>query len=192
MSWQRVSTVIFLCAMVLCASIAFFSPKIQKDISDKANNVKNNKSDEIIVAKGKWEIKFPKPEPSARWGHVMVFNPQSNKILLYGGNNKKEALTDTWEWDGNNWERIYTKNEPKPSFTQSICYDSKKKRMILLTEKSTYEYVNKNWNEIVGQQPDPAPRIDHAIGYIESIDKVIMFGGDIEEKLKLTVHSYTA
>ncbi|WP_242082311.1 Kelch repeat-containing protein [Aestuariivivens sediminis] len=46
--------------------------------------------------------------PGARWGHVLIYDPGHDHILLFGGTNKKGGafLSDTWIWKQNKWKKI--------------------------------------------------------------------------------------
>jgi len=54
-----------------------------------------------------WVQIFPKNKPSKRMGAAMAYNPNTAKILLFGGYDQLgQTQGDTWEWDGNDWTRL--------------------------------------------------------------------------------------
>jgi len=56
------------------------------------------------------EMKPDGPAPEARHSHVMSYDPQRRRIMLYGGfafdGKTGTRYQDTWEWDGKSWSRL--------------------------------------------------------------------------------------
>ncbi len=53
-----------------------------------------------------WFLRQPQTRPPARRGAAMGYDPQRQRTVLCGGYNNypiNTMLSDTWEWDGNNW-----------------------------------------------------------------------------------------
>jgi hypothetical protein len=71
--------------------------------------------------------------PSRRYGHAMVYNPNSKKVLLYGGIDETSGSTsETWEWDGANDNWIKKGTGPEPSrWGHAMAFDEKTKKVVV-------------------------------------------------------------
>ena len=60
------------------------------------------------LTNGAW-LEVPLEEhPSERGSPAMAYDPQRQRIVLYGGfASDRSDLVDTWEWDGNQWQCIH-------------------------------------------------------------------------------------
>lgn len=134
--------------------------------------------------------------PGERYGHRMVYDAESDVIIMFGGacvdtlnkiNNK--ALGDTWAYDFNNnsWKEMKPKVSPSARSYYGMVYDSKVDRVVLwggasrdgVADSSNvwiYDYNNDMWTE---RKPgwSPPPRYYHAIAYDAVADKIIVYGG---------------
>jgi hypothetical protein len=61
----------------------------------------NNQIWEWTPGTGKWAKRAPTgSQPEARTGATMVYDPQGQKLVMFGGRSASGAdLDDTWEWD---------------------------------------------------------------------------------------------
>jgi hypothetical protein len=56
-----------------------------------------------VLRDGAWSLGST-DGPSPRGAPAMAYDPERNKILLYGGFSADQGeLADTWEWDGQVW-----------------------------------------------------------------------------------------
>ena len=56
------------------------------------------------LTNGAWSAPNLEDHPSARGSAAMVYDPERDRIVLYGGfASNRNDLDDTWEWDGNQW-----------------------------------------------------------------------------------------
>jgi len=125
------------------------------------------------------------PEP--RGGHKMVFDERNQKIVLFGGQGKKELLNDTWLWDGSlaKWTKVETLKSPSPRQDFGMVYDSIQKVVLLFGGKSK-EGVAVNdlwmWNgeewKLIEKHSPPQPRYGHGMVYDEYNDEIIIYGGN--------------
>jgi hypothetical protein len=57
-----------------------------------------------------WKKINPLIAPSVRENHIMVYDIQKNKVLLFGGNGREEVNfendDDVWEWEKNKWKNV--------------------------------------------------------------------------------------
>jgi hypothetical protein len=97
-----------------------------------------------------WEQKNTEESPSPRWGHSMVFNPITKKILLFGGYGPqwpdgKESL-DTWEFTGTNWVELLPGTSPSYRQQTILAFDGNQNSIILFggdTNGETWKLVEK-------------------------------------------------
>ncbi len=58
----------------------------------------------------------PGAAPEARHSHGMTYDPDTGRVLLFGGATKSAILDDFWAWDGNAgaWKRLEPTTEARP------------------------------------------------------------------------------
>lgn len=88
-----------------------------------------------------WINKTPSISPPARDAHGMVYDTQSEKIIMYGGRNttiyqnvtERDFLHDTWiyDYETNTWENVTPSISPEGRWFFDMVYDSKADRTIL-------------------------------------------------------------
>ncbi len=61
-----------------------------------------------------WTKLSPSSSPSARFGHSLVLDKVNNRILLFGGNDSINSLSDLWSLDlsNMNWSQLNPENNP--------------------------------------------------------------------------------
>jgi hypothetical protein len=52
-----------------------------------------------------WVQLTPSKKPSARNACVMVYDPVSQRVVLWGGYDGSHYLNDTWTFDGTKWKK---------------------------------------------------------------------------------------
>jgi hypothetical protein len=82
--------------------------------------------------------------PWARAACVMVYDPVSQKIVMFGGFGRSQYFDDTWTFDGANWKRIRTTVQPAARAAASAAYDAKLKQVVLFGGYNG-QYLNDTW-----------------------------------------------
>jgi hypothetical protein len=60
-----------------------------------------------VLADGAWSEVSLEDHPAKRGSPAMTYDPQRNRVVLYGGfASDRSDLNDTWEWDGNQWQCV--------------------------------------------------------------------------------------
>ncbi|MBF0557610.1 MAG: hypothetical protein HQL08_02395 [Nitrospirae bacterium] len=136
-----------------------------------------------------WTQAHPQTSPSARTYHAMVYNPDSQKIVLFGGN-ADEA--DTWEWDGNNWNKKSSPASPSPRDGAAMAYDAARKEVVLFGgSQNVYSGSSQNkptffndtwaWDGTQWQQrittAAPSTRMGARIEYNPDLGQIVLIGG---------------
>jgi len=85
------------------------------------------------VRAGQWTNVTPVASPSARDGAAMAYDPVTDKVLLFGGENGSGMLGDSWTLDPatNRWSRIPTPIAPPPTAFAPAVYDPSADRMLV-------------------------------------------------------------
>lgn len=88
-----------------------------------------------------WEYKYPENEwiehpvdssPPGRYWSNIVYDPDENRIVLFGGHGSRE-YDDTWSYDvsDNSWERATQGNLPSKRSSSNMAYDPGNKVFVL-------------------------------------------------------------
>lgn len=129
--------------------------------------------------------------PSARSGHAVGFDPDRNRVVLFGGvaaaiGNPATALAgDTWEWDGENWTQVDAMG-PSARTSLAVAYDRNRNRLVLFGGSTangpsgeTWEWDGQDWTQV--SETGPQARILHAIAFDSSKNVVTLFGGQLQQ-----------
>ena len=111
-----------------------------------------------------WTQLNPAKSPSARDAMVMVYDPVSQKTILFGGWDGSKYLNDTWSFDGKNWKRIWVKQAPPARAAAGAAYDSKLKEVVLfggyrdryLDDTWLWNGATSTWTEATSADQPPA------------------------------------
>ncbi len=136
-----------------------------------------------------WTKMNPEVSPSPRHVYSMVYDSESDRVILFGGDHP--FLSDTWAYDynANTWVEMERLVSPGGRIFSAMAYDSESDRIILfggLTADSTgnnetwaYDYDSNTWAEMtpIGSPP---PRSGSFMVYDSRSDRIIMFGGYLE------------
>jgi hypothetical protein len=83
---------------------------------------------------GKTWQKLSEGGPPPRSHHAMAFHEETGSIVLFGGlrsATSKEALNDTWLWDGQQWKEIKTMDGPPRRSGHVMAYDAASRKTVL-------------------------------------------------------------
>ena len=147
-------------------------------------------------ANNTWTNMDPASKPPARSLHLMAYDSQSDRVILFGGAGIGVLLNDTWAYDfnTNNWTNMGPISKPAVQLYDAMAYDSQSDRMILFggTDRNgpvvnqtwTYDFNNNTWTDMDPVSKPPA-RLSHALAYDSQSDRVILFGGSTQGGLVL-------
>jgi N-acetylneuraminic acid mutarotase len=130
------------------------------------------------------------PLPPARWGHSMVYCPDTKSMLLFGGMTEDGSTNDLWSYDpaSNTWTEFEPAGPlPSPRSDQATAYDIAAGRLILfggwddndqiLGDTWAYDPGANAWTELEPSGAAPPPRAIAAMTYDRASGRVILFGG---------------
>ncbi|MCA9450112.1 MAG: hypothetical protein KC931_23520, partial [Candidatus Omnitrophica bacterium] len=69
--------------------------------------------------------------PSVRAEATLATNIDKGYCLLFGGRNASGRLSDTWVWDGAEWNEIEVTQGPSPRSGHSMVYDVQNRKFVL-------------------------------------------------------------
>lgn len=117
-----------------------------------------------------WRLLQPDGDvPALRFDHTLVFNPDANQLLLFGGRAGGATLGDTWIFDlaSNAWRKAESEISPPARFGHAAAWDAKSGRMLLFGGQSGSIFYNDVWafdpqagvwEQLSTQGPAPSPR----------------------------------
>ncbi len=128
--------------------------------------------------------------PPGRSEAAMVFDSGRCRAVLFGGlpaSGPAKGLSDTWEFDGVNWNQINTGTSPSGRWGQVMAFDTRRARTVLFggfgpsspggqEGNDTWEYDGTTWVQ-AAPQVSPAPAEQRGMAYDASRSSTVMFGG---------------
>jgi N-acetylneuraminic acid mutarotase len=134
------------------------------------------------------------PLPEARGTHSMVYDPSTNRVIMFGGSGYRDNmdvfLNDTWAYDPttNRWTELNPSGPlPEARATQSMVYDPTTRRVIMFGGMSAngdlfddtwaYDLASDRWTKIDPSGTVPEGRASQSMVYDSSAGRVLMFGG---------------
>lgn len=134
--------------------------------------------------------------PAARMKHVLVYNSDSQHILLFGGISASDCGEDedewcqyTWKFSPSGWS-VLASSGPEPRIDSAAAYDIDRSRIVLFGGSNqdgcqegagascayTWEWNGNAWSQYaVAAPPDMS---EHVMAYDPSRRKTFAFGGD--------------
>jgi N-acetylneuraminic acid mutarotase len=136
---------------------------------------------------------IPALNPSARGFAAMVYDNESDKIILFGGQFGGDYSSDpdnfngeTWAYDvvSNTWTEMKPASGPTARTSFGLAYDSESDRVILfggedaiawsVSDTWAYDYNTNTWTEMA---KGPGNRSGFRMAYDSESDRIILFGG---------------
>jgi hypothetical protein len=70
--------------------------------------------------------------PATAWSFSMAYDVARERVVLFGGaDTSGRLLSETWEWDGNNWTQRSRTNSPSPRSNHAAAYDVARQRVVM-------------------------------------------------------------
>jgi hypothetical protein len=152
-----------------------------------------NLSDTWVWDGSNWEQKFPQNSPLARVEGAMAPAPAREEtdpprpgVVLFGGlYSAGNLLSDTWVWDGTNWEQKFPQNSPPARYGHAMALDVAHRVVVLFGGidaggnflSDTWVWDGTNWEQKFPEISPPA-RWLHAMGPNADRRGVVLFGGE--------------
>jgi hypothetical protein len=101
-----------------------------------------------------WQLRSPVHSPAPRAYPAMTYDAGRQRVLVFGGTGlgTSSALSDLWEWDGNDWAEIPTTGNPPGSNSWALAADIGRQRLVLWGPETSYtsatwELVGSTWTQ---------------------------------------------
>lgn len=152
---------------------------------------KNGELNDIWEWNGsRWRKLCPQCNPAERMGSLMLYDPQTEKLMVYGGisgdDEETEWFTEGWYWDGEAWGSVFFENNA-PAATQfgGVYEEARKRALFFFSQKAggtwTFSSDTATWTPL---KPPVEP--EHFFGTTMAYDPVstqsILFGGLADDK----------
>ena len=104
--------------------------------------------------------------PVARSFHVMAYDSDRGRVILFGGQAGDGFLNDTWEWDGIRWTQL-AETGPSARDACGSAYDTSRKRIVIFGGEilldggqianvgETWEFGEAVWTKVATAGPGP-------------------------------------
>lgn len=158
-------------------------------IEDYATRLDRNDTWAYDYNTNTWTNMNPILAPDVRDAFGMVYDSESDRIIIFGGYDSAHHVTlnDTWAYDleSNTWEEMNPATAPSERYFPGMAYDEESDRVILFggvfqgglgDDTWAYDYNTDTWVEL-SPGTNPVGRKAHAMTYDDESDRVVMFGG---------------
>jgi N-acetylneuraminic acid mutarotase len=138
-----------------------------------------------------WTELHATPAPSSRWSHDMVYDSESDRFILFGGDDGT-TLRDTWSYTpGTNvWTMMSPSIAPSARMAHKMVYDSESDIVILFggsvrgattfySDTWAYDYNTDTWENIT-HATHPSERGASSLAYDSESDRIVLFGGSTQ------------
>lgn len=115
----------------------------------------------------RWIRRYPENSPAGRSSHVMAYDSNRERIVLFGGTDGTKELTDTWVYEDRNWRQLPTPNAPAGRVLSAMAFDPLRDRAVLFgglrlsDDKKTqikmfdmWEFDGTTWTRIMETGPE--------------------------------------
>src|SRR5215216_3827659 len=92
-----------------------------------------------------WVQLTPTNSPPARSYLAMTYDPDSGKIMMFGGLDGTGYLNDTWMFDGITWTQVSVSHSPPPRAAAQMAYDSVSHKVVLFGGYNGTNYLGDTW-----------------------------------------------
>jgi hypothetical protein len=140
---------------------------------------------------GSWKKVEVNIHPPARAEAAIAYDPIRKKVVLFGGREAgdKWVLDDTWEFDGSEWNQIFSKG-PTGRSGAVMVYDSRRKQIVLfggnpvIAKEKDYNGVMWSWdgNNWSPMNSDVPLIFNSCMAYNTKENFILRFGGWTGEK----------
>ena len=94
--------------------------------------------------------------PAGRRDAAVAYDPQSRRLLMFGGGTASTPLSDTWAWDGKGWIELHPATVPSGG-NPFMAYNVQTRRLELFLSSETgiglWSWSNGDWTERAGFSP---------------------------------------
>jgi hypothetical protein len=149
-------------------------------------------NDTWMLVGSTWTEAATNARPSVRGGAAMSYDPGRQRTVLFGGGYGTSTFGDTWEWDGDRWDRVATTG-PLPRSDAAMAYAPALGGVVLfggtmtgglgqpVLADDTWVWDGERWSSLAPAKAPPG-RAGHALVYDELDDRLVLFGGRVADE----------
>lgn len=139
-----------------------------------------------------WSMLTPAGDvPQARSAHAMGYDPNTKKMILFGGNAQSRCLGDTWAYDPatNTWAQLTPLGDiPSPRYGASLVFDPGLNKFLLfggrdsadLNDLWSFDPAAGAWARLDPAGDVPSARSYAGMVYDPGTAQTILFGGNAQ------------
>lgn len=136
-----------------------------------------------------WQPVISEHNPGYLTHAVIAYDKERDRAVLFGGMNwEGKYSSDTWEWDGYDWQKMETDVHPPARINHTMAFDENRGTVVMYGGEDDldaysdfWEWNGSEWQEIC-PSCTPAKRFAHQMVYDESRNMVVVYGGKNEEE----------
>ena len=124
--------------------------------------------------------------PSGGWGSL-VFDPDTEQLVLFGAQVSTGPLADTWNWNGSNWTQLHPAASPLPRYAESMAYDPATHQLLMFggftfgygpfgALGDTWTWSGSTWTQLSPATSPPA-RYGASMTFDAATGQLLLFGG---------------
>ncbi len=136
------------------------------------------------VTSGAWSLLATAgAPPSGRYGHVAVYDPNHDRMVVYGGNTSAGFADEVWELNLEStpsWHQLTPTGSPGSQYYNAAIYDALRDRMILVhNDRVSALWLGDMpaWTPVNAGGAVPTPRSGATAIYDPTRDRLVHFGG---------------
>lgn len=150
------------------------------------------------IATGEWTRQSPDIQPEAgppnkRFGAPLVYDSESDRLIMFAGGSPWFMYDDTWAYDFNTdtWERMNPAVSPSPRAMYAAAYDAESDRVILWggftgTDENdvqiwAYDYNSDSWEALPNTDGPQQHHERHGMVYLPDRDLILFYSGMLED-----------
>jgi len=133
-----------------------------------------------------WRQLHPVTSPAARANAGLVYDPDMQQVLLFGGYDGS-YLNDTWTWNGSNWVQVHPATSPSPRDGAALVLNSASLADVLLYGgfsastgrlADTWSWDGTTWTRLFPAASPGRVSIAWQTADDTSQNQVLLFGGE--------------
>jgi len=128
------------------------------------------------------------PRPSGRFDGTIVYDPDGNQLLLFGGSDDSNSRNDLWSYsiDRNEWKELSPAgSRPAARFGHTWNYDSVRRSAVLFggegagffSDVWAYDIARNEWRMLADNNSGPSRRYGHSGIYDAERDRIVISHG---------------
>ena len=142
-----------------------------------------------------WTQKTPISSPYFSFSPQMAYDGVRQQIVLYDA-------ASTWAWDGTNWTELPTPSVPSVRLHSTMAWDAEQQKVLLFGGyntgplgglqylSDTWAWDGTSWTQLTPANL-PTGRSDHAMAYDDSVQAMVVFGGEVLSRISIQLFNDT-